>query len=398
MSEFEAARPGGWYPDPWSGNQHRFWTGTEWTADVFPSGPGFFTRPSPPSPFPPTQRSSTPLPPPVWSPEEQAPQPTVIPPLPASLPPGPSGPPWWRQTVPLTAIAVVLGLLVGVLLTVALTGPSKNSAANTPLVTPPAAAPSTRVPNLTQPQIPPAGSALPTQAPPSDSPAPGDSPVPSDSPAPGAGGSGGSSAPTTPADPTLAKLVLQQSDLSSSLLTVATIPNGQDVSANTATLDICNGTFPSEALRTARLQVSAADPLDNTVLSTEAVRYKNSAATAQAFSELTSVAKACPSTPVTSPVGEPTVISKITAGIDSSWPQTDGVQRLAFDISTTASSGQVSESVGVYLRRGSLLMGVYLPTDSSGALPSVDGATTVQSIAAVFANRLAALPASAVGS
>jgi hypothetical protein len=43
-------------------------------------------------------------------------------------------------------------------------------------------------------------------------------------------------------------------------------------------------------------------------------------------------------------------------------------------------------------------MGVYLPTDSSGALPSVDGATTVQSIAAVFANRLAALPASAVGS
>ncbi len=100
---------------------------------------------------------------------------------------------------------------------------------------------------------------------------------------------------TTPADPSAAaldSLVLRQADVPSTVL-VQPIDGGDQVSGQ-PTLDLCNGTFPSESLRTARLQVAAYDGQATTLLSTEAVLYKNTAATTQAFAELKSVAAKLP--------------------------------------------------------------------------------------------------------
>jgi hypothetical protein len=184
-----------------------------------------------------------------------------------------------------------------------------------------------------------------------------------------------------------------QADVASSV-TVQPIPNGDQVSGET-TLDLCNGTFPSESLRTARLQVAAADDQGNTDLSTEAVLYQNPAATAQAFTELKSVAASCPNSPVQSPVGEPTVTTKFNAPPDSAWAQVPTVDRLAYDFVSTDTSGQAQHSVAVYLRRGRVLMGIYFPAPD-GAQAAVRGQTTLEGITNIFATRMAQLPSSVV--
>jgi hypothetical protein len=199
---------------------------------------------------------------------------------------------------------------------------------------------------------------------------------------------------TDPGAPSLSGLVVRQGDVSSPIV-VAELPGGNQVTGQT-TLDVCNGTFPSESLRTARLQLAAADPQGSTIaLSTEAVLYKNAAATAQAFAELRSVTAHCPSTPVVSPVSEPTVTTHFNAAPDAKWPQTPNVQRLAYDFVSTDDQGNSTHSIAVYLQRGRALLGVYLGSPD-GAQPPVNGQTTVAGIVNVFANRLGSLPASVV--
>jgi hypothetical protein len=191
----------------------------------------------------------------------------------------------------------------------------------------------------------------------------------------------------------LSGLVVHQTDVPSTS-SVQLLRNGNQVNGQT-TLDLCNGTFPSESLRAARLQVVAVDAQGNAPLSTEAVLYSNTAATAQAFSELTSVAAKCPATPVVSPVGEPTVTTKFDPAPDAAWPQTATVDRLAFSFTATDQSGASQQSVAVYLRRGRVLMGIYFP-QPNGTQPAVAGQTTLAGIVNVFATRIAQLPDSAV--
>jgi hypothetical protein len=208
---------------------------------------------------------------------------------------------------------------------------------------------------------------------------------------------GSPSTPTPTADPSstaLSSLIVKPADVSSSL-TVMLLPGGAGLSQ--PTLDICNGTFPSEARRTARLQDVVLDDTGAQAISTEAVLYADPAAAAQAFTELKSVAAACPATPVASPVGEPTVITKFAAAPDASWPPTATVNRLAFDFTSTDSTGQAFHSVAVYLQRGRALMGVYFSQPDATQI-AVVGQTTIQGIVGVFAGRVAALPASVVGS
>jgi hypothetical protein len=202
--------------------------------------------------------------------------------------------------------------------------------------------------------------------------------------------------PTLPPDPgrsALSGLVLGQTDVASTV-TVQPLPGG-DAVIGQATLDLCNGAFPSEQLRTARLQVAAVDAQGNTPISTEAVLYSNPAAAAQAFGELKAIAANCPATPVPSPVGEPTVTTHFNAAPDGAWPQTPTVERAAFDFTTTDAAGQSQHSVAVYLRRGRVLMGVYFlqPGDSPIA---VGGQTSAEGIVNLFAGRMAALAASVV--
>lgn len=221
--------------------------------------------------------------------------------------------------------------------------------------------------------------------------------------APGRGRTGSTAPPATspppltntdPSAPALSTLIVRPPDVTSPF-TVTLVPGGNGLSR--ATLDLCNGTFASESRRTARLQDAVIDDQGDPGLSTEAVLYDDSSAATQAFGELKAVAAACPSTPVDSPVGEPTVITTFKPAPDGSWPQTPTVARMAFDFTTTDDSGAMTHSIAVYLQRGRALVGVYF-FQPDGPQAAVAGQTTVPGIVGVFAGRLAALPTSVVGS
>ncbi|HEV7862741.1 MAG TPA: hypothetical protein VGR20_08575 [Acidimicrobiia bacterium] len=195
-----------------------------------------------------------------------------------------------------------------------------------------------------------------------------------------------------PSAPLLAELIVSDTDVGPSL-TVAGLRGGNGLTQ--PTLDLCNGTFPSEAMRTARLQVAAVDGQGETALSTEAVLYSSGAGTAAAFSELKATAAACPAGAVESPVGQPTVTTHFGPAPDGTWPQVPSVERLAFAFETTSATGDTSQSVAVYLRRGRAFLGVYFShPDATTAV--VEGHTSLPDIVTVFANRLAKLPVAAI--
>jgi hypothetical protein len=202
-------------------------------------------------------------------------------------------------------------------------------------------------------------------------------------------------APSQSRDPSaglLANLIVSDSDVGPTL-TVSGLRGGNGLTV--PTLDLCNGTFPSEQQRTARLQVAAVDRMGDTALSTEAVLYGSGAGTAAAFKELRETAAACPDRPVESPVGLPSVTTRFSAAPDGDWPPVASVERLAFAFETTDDSGDTTKSVAVYLRRGRALLGVYFShTDNPTAV--VEGQTALGDIVTIFANRLAKLPVAAI--
>jgi hypothetical protein len=131
-------------------------------------------------------------------------------------------------------------------------------------------------------------------------------------------------------------------------------------------------------------------------MGTEAVLYRDSGGTTQAFAELRAEVAACPATAVPGPVGQPAVITKFGARPDADWPQTPSVNRQAYDLTIDDGTGQPSHTVVVYLQRGRALLGVYFYQAGATQLP-VEGQTTIEGIVGVFAGRLAALPTSVVG-
>jgi hypothetical protein len=362
----DSGAPGpGWHPDPWFSGQHRYWDGRAWTGDVFPDGPvgsgalpEIALRPESERPpvAPPTARSATPPPSPTWG-YAAAPAPTAV-----FQPWETIGdtvePPSRRGLTPrqVNALALAIGLVLGfVVVEKVVSGHGHKAAASVP-------APLT-------PTVP--------------------RPPASLAPSPAA------SAPLSndPSAPVLQRLVVRQQDVTTGN-SVQLLDGGNLVSGET-TLDLCNGTYPSEALRSARLQVVEYDRGAVDVLSTEAVLYRRGSDAAQALREVRSVASACPDRPVVSPVGEPTVTTRFQGAPDGRWPHVPGVTRQAYAFTTTDSLGVTDTHVAVYLQRGRVLEGVYFPTPSAAQAP-VDGQTTIAGIVHVFEQRIAALPASAV--
>jgi hypothetical protein len=176
--------------------------------------------------------------------------------------------------------------------------------------------------------------------------------------------------------------------------TVHHLPHGADLTIGT--LDLCNGTFPSEAKRTARRQVALTDAQDVVHFSTEAVLYRAPAVGTEAFAELRSVVEHCPNAPVVSPIGEPTVATTFRAPPDGAWPRKANVERLAYDFGSVGTPpSEPTRSIAVYLRRGRVLMGLYFPTPGAAQIP-VEGRTTIAGIVGVFQDRMAKLPARVV--
>ena len=351
--------PAGWYPDPWFRGQHRFWDGKTWTAHSFPEGLGHGGAPERGSTHEPGALSPPPTaglpggappPPEWWAPRTDDPRAALPPPdVPAVTDGTRRRSLWPPRGRALVAALIALGFAVG-LLGGALVSAHRRSgptASGSPAVTP----------SL-----------------------PGINPVTP-------------MAPSDPAAPVLPGLVLRQADVPATA-TVGPIPGGTDV-AGGATLDLCNGTFPSESLRTARLQVAAVDDQGTETLSTEAVLYSTSAGAAQAFSELKSTSANCPASQVASPIGEPTVATHFNSAPDSSWPQVAAVERLAYDFVTTDASGKAQHSTAVYLRRGRALVGIYF-SQPDGPQTAVDGQTTMAGIVNIFATRMANLAPSVV--
>jgi hypothetical protein len=188
----------------------------------------------------------------------------------------------------------------------------------------------------------------------------------------------------------LSALLVQPRDTTPAL-SVRLLPGGDQVNGQ-PTLDLCNGNFPSESLRTARLQDVAVDTSGAAILSTEAVLYRSAAATKQAFQELRRVAASCPKGPVASPVGGSTFTTTFHQPPDGAWPNTTSVDREAFSLTMTDEKGASSDSVAVYLRRGRVLLGLYF-SKPNGEQPPIDGHTKLADIVGAFATRVAELPA-----
>jgi hypothetical protein len=357
----DGSTPGpGWHPDPWFSGQHRYWDGRTWTGDVFPDGPtesGALAHVTlrdesdrPPVP-PPPARSATPPPAPTWGySAAAAPMTTSVFEPWETLGDTPERAPRRKLTIAqINALALAVGLVLGfVVVEKVVSDHGQRSAAAAPLAPAVPAAPSPSASN----------------------------PVSND-----------------PSAPLLQRLVVRQTDVRPAN-TVQLLDGGNAVSGQT-TLDLCNGTYPSEALRSARLQVVEYDGGGSGVLSTEAVLYRHGSDAAQAMNEIRSVAAQCPNSPVLSPVGESTTTTRFQDPPDGSWPKVDGVARQAYAFTTTDSLGVTDTHIAVYLQRGRALEGVYFPAPA-GTQPPVNGQTTIAGIAHVFEERIAALPASAV--
>ena len=326
----------GWYPDPSAAGYHRYWDGTAWTRDAFPNGPASPSSPPAGSPVADSPFAGSP---PMSASPAAAGEPAV-PPRPTS-----SG---------LGFVALVLGLML-VVGSLAVVGGyyafGRRSSSPTAAARPVPSLPI--VPNLpTVPNFP----TVPIRP----------------------------TVPPTPVDPSasvLAGLVVNQADLA---LTGFVLPRPLGDELSKATLDLCQGSFPSESLRTARLQVDVLELTATLPLSTEAVLYSSAAATAQGFAELKAVSAACPES------------VKLNPTPDGAWPQVPTVDRLAFDFVSTDQAGTASHDVAVYLRRGRVLMGVYFYFPAADQV-TIAGQTTLAGITNVFATRMANLPAAVVG-
>jgi hypothetical protein len=197
---------------------------------------------------------------------------------------------------------------------------------------------------------------------------------------------------TLPDTSVLGGLIVHQGDAPARARVIA-LDDGADLTV--ATLDLCNGSFPSETQRVARRQVFLVDRSNILYLSTEAVLYGTTSGATQGFRELRSVTAHCPSNPVKSPVGEATTTTKFRAAPDGLWPHTPSVDRVAFDLVSTDTSGRAEHSMAIYIRRGRALLGLYF-TQPDAPQAAVAGRTTIAGIVALFEARLAQTPAAAI--
>jgi hypothetical protein len=198
--------------------------------------------------------------------------------------------------------------------------------------------------------------------------------------------------PVDPQGGALTKLVLQPTDAPA--LRVELQPGGNLVEGQ-PTLDVCNASYPSESLRTSRLQDIGFDANGNAALSTEAVLYRDANATTQAFDELQHARAACPDSPVASRTGGDTLTTRFDTAPDTTWPSTPGVTRIAYSLRTTDTNGRTRHTIAVYLRHGRALLGVYF-IQPDGAQASIGGSTSIESIVSVFERRIAAFTSTAI--
>jgi hypothetical protein len=167
--------------------------------------------------------------------------------------------------------------------------------------------------------------------------------------------------------------------------TFAVSPHGGELTGQ-ATMDLCNGTFPSEAKRVARFEVEADTPDKHLYIANENVFYSRPEDGESALQELrVTIANCPPNTFMPGPPGGPAVKYDIKIVPDS---QLDGLAADHVGVSglLTLQNGPSTSLAGIYQRRGRLMVALYGHTIDD-LLP----------FAHLLNNRLEALPASQVG-
>lgn len=191
-------------------------------------------------------------------------------------------------------------------------------------------------------------------------------------------------------DPMLLESIgLQTGDVASTMQ-VATIPDGDNLFA--PTLDFCDGRYPSEDLRVARLQRAAYDADGNFAgISTEVVVYANAAAAKQALAEAIKVRKSCPVGRVfTTRDGHALSFAFHSAPGPANTPLVDADSRLI--IHTTMNvDGEKRRAFLVYQIFGRVLAAVYV--SEAGAKPFEQTALdSFYALAGDVADRLRSAP------
>ena len=159
------------------------------------------------------------------------------------------------------------------------------------------------------------------------------------------------------------------------------------------TLDLCNGTYPSERLRTARLQVV---DVDSATAARDAQHRGGALPQSGRFrAGVRGVAQG--RRIVSARAGDESGRrgnrrDGVQGAARRTWPQTPTVERQAYSmVSTTRPATSPGPSIAVYLRRGRALLGLYF-TQPSGSQPAVAGQRTIEGIVGVFAARWPSCP------
>jgi hypothetical protein len=177
-------------------------------------------------------------------------------------------------------------------------------------------------------------------------------------------GSGSSAADTA----LLQKVVLTEPQVGAGYKRTV-IPGGKIVDGET-TLDFCDGNYPSESLRTARLQVAYSIKGNSTSASNEVVTYRAGGAQ-QALEEVRHTAATCPNGRVaTAPRGVKDAVRR-TRLISDPHLLPGSVAVLETDSATVNGKRMTHQIVAVYQVRGNVLSGVYAAGTSLAAVKAL---------------------------
>jgi hypothetical protein len=170
---------------------------------------------------------------------------------------------------------------------------------------------------------------------------------------------------------------------------------GNEVVGRTS-LDLCFGDFPSEALRTGRRQVGIGDVAGESWVSSEAILYASAAQAEQGMGELRAARADCPTEAVGPQDGDgDAVVWGFLDEPDGDWPDEPGVQRQAYAFTTTNTEGAQTTSTATYLRRGRMILALYV-TPPDGAALAIRNTPDPARFTEVMTNRLAALDEAAL--
>lgn len=177
--------------------------------------------------------------------------------------------------------------------------------------------------------------------------------------------------------------------------------DGGDEVIGQVSLDLCRADFPSEAQRRARHQIQVFDEGRASWLSSEALLYSSPAAAQEAMSELARAAADCEDSTTQQalqavPTADDSGLSwRFAPAPDSGWPEVPGVARQAYQFQVTDPVGDTAEFLSTYLRRGRVLVALYVtPPGAQSELLVND--PSQQRLVAVISNRMAGLPTSEV--